>query len=147
MKKTIGFFSVLLLCFMATFPAFAQSNRAIDLLLEQKQATLGNAAYLVLVAAEAPPLQNGLFFYGPEETVAFLGNGVLCVGGPLFRLPIVKTDPLGVATHALDVTDPPGPAGQITAGSTWYFQFWYRDPPGGGAFFNLSDGLGATFCP
>jgi hypothetical protein len=36
---------------------------------------------------------------------------------------------------------------QITAGSTWNFQFWFRDPVAGGASFNLSDGLGVTFCP
>jgi hypothetical protein len=37
-------------------------------------------------------------------------------------------------------------AGQITAGSTWNFQFWFRDPVAGGASFNLSDGLEVTFC-
>jgi hypothetical protein len=37
-----------------------------------------------------------------------------------------------------------GPA-QILAGSTWYFQLYYRD--GVGAGFNLSNSLQATFCP
>ena len=37
--------------------------------------------------------------------------------------------------------------GAITAGSTWNFQFWYRDPQGGPNGFNLSDGMRVTFCP
>jgi hypothetical protein len=36
---------------------------------------------------------------------------------------------------------------QITAGSTWYFQFWFRDPAAGARNVNLSNGLAATFCP
>ena len=38
-------------------------------------------------------------------------------------------------------------ATQITAGSTWNFSAWFRDPAAGGAFFNLSDGLEVTFGP
>ncbi len=48
------------------------------------------------------------------------------------------------------MTNPPAPSGQVTAGSTWNYQFWYRDPPGGGggpAGFNLSNGMSITFCP
>lgn len=50
-------------------------------------------------------------------------------------------------THQLDNTMPPTPATQITAGSTWHFACWYRDPAAGGAFFNLSDALSITFIP
>ncbi len=48
---------------------------------------------------------------------------------------------------APDITSPPQASGQILDGSTWNFQFWYRDPNGGGAFYNFTDGLSATFCP
>jgi hypothetical protein len=102
---------------------------------------------LLLTSVGAPPGQNGLFFYGPAETIDIFGNGLLCVTGGTLRLPVVPIDGLGTASHAFDVTDPPQAWGQVTAGSTWYFQFWYRDPAGGGASFNLSDALGATFCP
>jgi len=102
---------------------------------------------LVLTGTGASPGQYGLFFYGPAETAQFFGNGLLCVTGGAVRLPVVAIDGLGAASHALDVTSPPQTSGQVTAGSTWYFQFWYRDPAGGGANFNLSDALGATFCP
>ena len=39
-------------------------------------------------------------------------------------------------------------SGAITAGSTWNFQLWYRDPAAGGAGSNLSNGLQVVFaCP
>lgn len=78
------------------------------------------------------------------------GNGFRCVGAgslQFFRLGPFQIDAFGVATDPADFTSPPSPLGQITGGSTWSFQFWFRDPQGGGAFFNLSDGLRATFCP
>jgi len=37
-------------------------------------------------------------------------------------------------------------AGALTVGSTWYFQYWYRDPAASGASFNLSDAASATIC-
>ena len=36
---------------------------------------------------------------------------------------------------------------QITPGSTWNFQLWFRDTPAGGAGYNLSSALGLTFAP
>ena len=38
-------------------------------------------------------------------------------------------------------------AGHIVAGTTWKFQYWYRNVAGGGAGFNLSDGLSVQWCP
>jgi hypothetical protein len=40
--------------------------------------------------------------------------------------------------------------GMITPGSTWFFQFWFRDPTstgGGPTGVNLSTALEVTFCP
>jgi len=100
------------------------------------------------------PVQGGetaLFYYGGGQAQVPFGNGWRCVGGVVYRLfPIAVANGAGFVTHDLDVTNPPGgagSAGQITAGSTWNFQNWYRDPMGGGAGFNLSDGLSVTFVP
>jgi hypothetical protein len=49
-----------------------------------------------------------------------------------------------VLTRALDLTAPPL-AGNLVPGSTWYAQAWFRDPPAGGAYFNLSSALSITF--
>jgi hypothetical protein len=61
--------------------------------------------------------------------------------------PIVITDAAGGVVRPVDFTAAPansGPA-QIQAGSTWYFQFWHRDPTAGST--NTTDGLRATFRP
>lgn len=88
----------------------------------------------------------GLFYYGTTQAQTPFGNGNRCVGGSTFRLPIVNADFFGLASYTVDFTSLGG-AGQILGGQNWYFQFWFRDTPGGGAMFNLSDGLAVHFCP
>jgi len=105
---------------------------------------------LVLEASGLPPGQFGLFFYGRSPIQVPFGDGFLCVGGGVFRLnPPLVTDAAGEVARPLDLTRPPAAsgAGAITAFSTWRAQFWYRDPAGGGAGFNTSDGLTLPFCP
>ena len=99
-----------------------------------------------LFASNLPANQNGVFFYGGVQQDIPFGNGRLCIGGQVYRLNIVQSDAFGVATFTLDINNPPQVSGQITAGSIWNFQFWYRDPAAGGAFFNLSNGVEVTFC-
>jgi serine protease AprX len=105
---------------------------------------------LVLRSSGVPTNQFGLFYYGASQLSIPFGNGVRCVssgGAGIFRLPVVLSDTNGDASATLDLANPPRPEGQISLGETWYFQLWFRDPAGGGAQFNLSDGLAATFCP
>ncbi|MDP6539849.1 MAG: matrixin family metalloprotease [Planctomycetota bacterium] len=110
------------------------------------------ATDLALRAERGPPGQPGIFFYGPEKIAVPFGDGVRCVGaGALgtYRLPVETIDAGGSVHHALDWSAPPvgsGP-GAITAGDTWMFQFWYRDPAAGGSGYNLSDALEILFCP
>ena len=95
-----------------------------------------------------PASTNGIFYYGLSQTQLPFGDGFQCVSGPpLIRLPVLTTNGGGNAVLLLDYTNPPQPVGQITAGSNWNFQFWYRDGPAGGAGFNLSDALEVQFCP
>jgi len=96
-----------------------------------------------------PANQYGLFFYGNHRSNTPFGQGTLCVGGSsgIFRLkPPVQSSGTGRVERALELTTPPADAGagQILVGSTWFFQFWYRDP---GLGFNLSNGLAVTFEP
>ncbi|MDP6763678.1 MAG: VCBS repeat-containing protein [Planctomycetota bacterium] len=106
--------------------------------------------FFSLTVADAAPQQFGLFFYGSDQQSAPYGDGVVCAAGSLYRLnPPAITDGLGDLDRIIHFPDPPtgwGP-GEITPGSTWNFQFWYRDPQGGPAGFNFSDGLEVTFCP
>ena len=112
--------------------------------------TAVSAQDLTLLATGCVPDQYGLFFYGPATASTPLGAGYLCVDGGglgLFRLvPATKSDASGVAAKTIDWNAPPvgsGP-GVISAGATWNFQYWYRDPA---SAFNLSNGLSITFCP
>jgi hypothetical protein len=92
----------------------------------------------------------GLFFYGATQAQIFLGEGMLCISAPIQRLqPVLVTDAQGAAVLPLDFTMPPFDSGAFTVNpfSTWNFQFWFRDPLGGPAGFNFSDGLEVTFCP
>jgi endonuclease/exonuclease/phosphatase family metal-dependent hydrolase len=99
-----------------------------------------------LLAYGLPPGTAGLFYYGQGETQVPFGNGFRCVAGSVFRLPILNADLLGTANLQLDFPALPS-AGMIHPGETWRFQIWYRNPAGGGAGYNLSDGRRVRFCP
>lgn len=103
-----------------------------------------------LLAAGAPAGRPGLFFYGLQPAQIPFGDGWLCVSpfAPgLIRLPPVQlVAPDGTAELLLDLTRLP-PSAPIGAGTTAYFQFWFRDLPAGGSGSNLSDGVQATFVP
>jgi len=99
-----------------------------------------------LFANQLPSEETGVFLMATATNDVPFGNGTLCVGGAVLRLGVSSTQS-GFASLELDMHDPFSPASQISAGSTWNFQFWYRDSAGGGAGFNLSNGLSATFCP
>jgi hypothetical protein len=105
-----------------------------------------SAGDLGLYAYGNPTNQFGVFFMGPNEALQPFGNGYLCVSGALTRYPLVQSDIFGIAAYNVDNTTPPA-LGKLTAGSTWKWQYWYRDPMGGGAHFNLSDALSILFCP
>ena len=92
------------------------------------------------------PSVDGIFYYGSSETSQPFGNGFRCIGGSTFRLPILQIDIFGFASYDIDFNNLPS-GGGISGGDTVKFQFWFRDPAGGGAAYNLSDGLSATFCP
>jgi hypothetical protein len=102
---------------------------------------------LTLVSGPMDAGQPGLFYYGPNEVQVPFGNGFRCVGGSVFRLfPFAVSSAAGILSYPLNHAAL-SPAGQISAGQTVKFQAWFRDPAGGGAGFDLSDGLSVTFAP
>ncbi|MDA1263655.1 MAG: hypothetical protein O2816_01090, partial [Planctomycetota bacterium] len=102
-------------------------------------------------ALQAGPVPNnfGLFFYSATVRNGGngipLGDGLLCIGegAQLYRLPVLAAQN-NQLDFSLDLTLPPA-AGTIAAGTTWYFQAWYRDPGGAQSTFNFSDGLEVVF--
>jgi hypothetical protein len=117
-----------------------------------KPATLyatGSAAVanneFTLVAVNGPPSNVGIFFFGQGQQQSPFGEGLLCVSSSILRIvPGTQIDASGTAWQPLDFTQPPA-AGVILPGSNWNFQFWYRDPLGGPAGFNLSQALAVAF--
>lgn len=98
-----------------------------------------------LTTASVPPNAACLYYFGPNQAFASFGNGYRCIGSPVSRFPVMNASPFGDAAYTLNFTS--GPASTIPANSTRNFQLWYRNPAGGGAGFNLSDGLSVVFCP
>ena len=105
---------------------------------------------LTLTASDVPTNQFGIFYYGPNQVNGGLGTpfgeGRRCVGGQTVRLPVVNTGASGSAERDIDNTQHPH-SQNLQPGSTWHFQFWYCDPQGGPAGWNVTDALSITFCP
>lgn len=99
-----------------------------------------------LYTTSVPPNASCLYFYGQTPTLVPFGNGSRCIASPVFRLPVHQAGFFGESAQPLDYGALPS-AGQISAGQTWNFQLWYRNPAGGGAGFNTSDALRVKFCP
>jgi hypothetical protein len=89
----------------------------------------------------------GMYTYGQTQYNAPFGNGYLCISPffpGLFKMP---TQSLGTGTVVNSMALHPAQFTAFTPGSSWNFQFWYRDPTAGAANFNLSDGLHVDFAP
>ncbi len=104
-----------------------------------------------LVAFGCPADKPGMFFYGRGWANIPLANGRLCIDpfSGVYRIPqFARTDPNGDAQITLDYSQLPAVAA-ILPDSTWYFQYWFRDPlgPGGGPGSNLTDAVQVHFCP
>lgn len=105
-----------------------------------------------LVVSSCPAHTSGVFLYGPARDQIPFRDGYLCVGAGttgIFRVPPVsQVDDGGLQLH-LNLQLPRytvGP-GALVPGSTWNFQFWYRNASGpGGTGSNLTNGLAVTFC-
>ncbi len=102
---------------------------------------------LFLISTGLPPNQLGIFYYGAGMDSVPLGNGLRCVANPGYRMPVTHIGASGTTAWMFDNNALPNPSPPITSGSTWYFQFWYRDPLAGGASMNFSVALKIPFCP
>ena len=97
-----------------------------------------------LETRDLPPNVFGLHYFGQNQIQIPFGDGFRCAGGSIVRLKVVKSSSTGVSTWPVDLTAPPA-AGVIGPGSVFNFQHWYRDPAGGPAGFNFSDGVEVVF--
>lgn len=102
---------------------------------------------LVLTCDGLPANTTCLWIYGANAAQTPFGNGFLCIDSPFRRIGTMQASPFGDLERPIDFTRLPFASGAmaLTAGSTWNFQLWYRNVAGGGAGFNLSDGLSVCF--
>ncbi|MFT7680420.1 MAG: hypothetical protein ACI8QC_004426 [Planctomycetota bacterium] len=95
----------------------------------------------------AIPSQFGFMFQGNGRVQNTLSDGFLCIGSNHARYGAQGLDASGSLLFDLDYNAPPLAGAQITVGSTWSFQFWYRDPAAAATGSNLTDAIEAVFCP
>ncbi len=93
------------------------------------------------ITASSVPNNAGLFIYSNGSINIPFGDGRLCVNGSagVMRLYPLTFASGNTVTKTFDLTNPPSSAGQVTAGSTFYYQHWHRDPGFGSAQFNLTN--------
>jgi hypothetical protein len=95
--------------------------------------------------ASPVPNQNGIFFHGANQVQIPFGNGFMCTNGGITRGAVIAGSG-NLATYTYDNSDTKHSLGAFV-GSTRNFQYWFRDPMGGGAFFNLSNAMSIAITP
>ncbi len=99
---------------------------------------------LRLSALGMPGGEFGQFVYGDVRQQVPFGSGFLCVTGQLARFPVQVVDTGGRAILDVDNTNLPVGGGDLTMGTSWHFQFVYRDSLAGGGY-NTTDGVSVLF--
>ncbi len=95
-----------------------------------------------------PASQFGFLFMGETQTFSTGlggGQGNLCIGSPQVRFSdqVQLSSPAGTAAAQIDLADLPS-GSVFQPGSTWYFQYWFRDR-NPSATSNTTRGLGITW--
>ena len=102
-----------------------------------------------LTVVNCPPQAEsfGMFTCGQAQYNVPFGNGYMCIQPFNPGIRRMTPQPLlpGMITH--DVGADPVEAALFQPGSSWNFQFWYRNPAAGGSSFTLSDALHVDFAP
>ena len=94
------------------------------------------------LSSQPVPNQPGIFFHGDNPAQIPFGNGFLCTTGGIVRGAVLFAS-ANAAHYVYDNSDAQHGLGGFI-GQTRNFQYWYRDPMGGGAAFNLSNAITMT---
>ena len=116
---------------------------------------LGNARVsadtLMLLTTGLEPNNSGLYFQANNDLTPGIvwGDGLQCAGGGLVRLGVVFSDMTGYSDTSGYSDTISAKVGNIVAGDTKYYQYWYRNPTGSlcGSDFNASNGYAVTWAP
>jgi hypothetical protein len=91
------------------------------------------------------PNQFGVFFHGSSQAQIPFGNGFLCATGGITRGAVVSAT-ANAAQYVYDNSDAKHSVVAFVS-TTRNFQYWFRDPMGGGALFNTSNALAIAILP
>ena len=128
-------------------PASDNSTGAPASMAAMGSASVDENDFRFLLSA-MPAMRVAQLLWGDAPKNMPFGDGTLCVdpsAAGFVRGTVVRTDVTGVALDQIDLESAPG--SRITPGSTWFFQFVFRDSTGGGSGFNLSDAIQVSFLP
>jgi hypothetical protein len=104
-----------------------------------------SAAGDLTLEASPVPNKSGIFFHGANQIQVPFGNGFNCVAGGVKRGAVVL--PTGnLASYTYDNSNAKHDL-SAHVGTNRNFQFWHRDPMGGGAFFNTSNAIAIGILP
>ncbi len=102
------------------------------------------AGDLTLVSSPVPN-QFGIFFHGANQSQIPFGNGFLCTTGEITRGAVISAAG-NIATYIYDNSDARHSVAAFV-NTTRHFQYWFRDPMGGGALFNTSNAISIAILP
>jgi hypothetical protein len=106
---------------------------------------------LTITVSDMPHNVGAIVFMGNDWKVPQpFKDGARCVYGSIFRYQLKSSGATGSATWGpgFAAFSTKWPTGTITAGSTWYFQGWYRNQTGPcGKGSNLSNAVQVDFVP
>ena len=102
------------------------------------------AGDLTLEASPVPD-DTGVFFHGDTEDSVPFGNGFRCVADAIKRGQAVTASG-NLATYTYDNSILKKDLSDHI-GTTRKFQYWFRDPMGGGSLFNLSNAISIDILP
>ncbi|MBL8803566.1 MAG: hypothetical protein JNN27_16310 [Planctomycetes bacterium] len=139
-------------------PGGCANSTGVGAILETNIAGGGSvgvaADNLTFTTTQMRPNISAVMYMGPaNKPAAPFDDGVRCIANsPTYRYAIKNSRASGTVVYGPGVVATSavrfGPAGTITAGSTWYFQTWYRDPGGPcGQNANLSNVVRVTYEP
>jgi hypothetical protein len=80
-----------------------------------------------------------------NQTQLSFGNGFVCVSDDIVRGALIHASG-NLAVYTYDNSDNEHNLAAFV-GTTRNFQYWFRDPMGGGAFFNTSNAISIAILP
>ncbi len=132
------------MCFADSYCTSSPCSSGFPATLELNGTFSVSTGYTTMSVYKGPVTRPGIFFCGAGPAKMPMANGTLCIDpfSGLHRMQPAWTGPDGYVNDYLDFNYVP-----ILPDSTWYFQYWFRDPAGGGTGSNLTNAVRARFCP